>query len=174
MNVFRLMLLVAVIFLASCSGDDNPPEEEKSSSQTPAPVSQQLLPNSWKPSSTFDLDHGQTVIGIQGQAALSLRQPFPVGEPTRVEWFFWGEEQELKEKTFSVIGVHENEKSVEKVLIDPENELLLWMNSEPIQVTGQAAVAKAESDLFFSKAGLWCLNVYVGNQLYGQIVIEVE
>lgn len=169
MKYFQFILVV-LLFLTACHVESSTGNKEKESQSIP-PVSQQLLPESWDISPSFKLN-GETVIGKRDTLALSYDESFSSREVIKANWYFWGEKPTWKDKSVSVIGVHRETHSIEKVLTDQTGHFS-WVNSVDLS-SSQLSDATVTSYMEFSKSGRWCLNVYIGNEHVGQIVIEVE
>lgn len=132
----------------------------------------------WEVTPTFTVkseDHETVLRGIEGKVAFLDTMDYVVGEQDKTRWFFWGEElKEVNEENFKLIGVHK-ETGEEKILIDSNN----WERVNPeYKDTGMKSVLGAQSSqhTVFSlpTAGLWRLDAYIGDKLYGSIVVEVK
>ncbi|MBM7553898.1 hypothetical protein [Thalassobacillus pellis] len=113
--------------------------------------------------------------GYKGKVAFMNTIKFVPKHPVKTRWFFWGEElEERNEENFKLIGIHK-ESQQEKILIDSN----AWEIPNPMYVESSlktALNAKASQNTVFSlpKAGLWRLEAYVGEKLYGSIVVEAD
>ncbi len=112
--------------------------------------------------------------GIKGKAAF-LDTEFVVGKKAKTRWFFWGKElKEVNKENFKLIGVHK-ETGEEKILVDSNG----WEVTNPTyRETETKTVLGAQSSqhtvFFLPDAGLWRLDAYIGEKIYGSIVIKVK
>jgi len=94
---------------------------------------------------------------IYGKAAT-----LKAGELNKYMWHFWGAEDELDGR-FKVIGTNQDTK--EEVVVFETNELAGAHNG---------ADAHAASSMQLPSSGTWELDAYVGGDLFGTVVVEVE
>ncbi|PFG12399.1 hypothetical protein [Bacillus sp. es.036] len=94
---------------------------------------------------------------IYGEAAT-----FIVGQPNKYMWHFWGTDDELDGR-FKVIGT--NQDTNEEVVVFETNELAGAHNG---------ADAHTPSSMQLPSSGTWELDAYVGGDLFGTVVVEVE
>lgn len=113
--------------------------------------------------------------GIKGKVAFLDTADFIAGENVKTRWFFWGKGlKEVNEDNFKLIGVNKVSGETKK-LIDSNN----WEMVNPLYSSvDEKALLDAQSSLHtvFSlpTAGLWRLDAYIGEKLYGSIVVEVK
>lgn len=79
-------------------------------------------------------------------------------------WHFWGSEEELL-GDFKVVGTHEN--SDEEIVVIPERE-----NNSLSPTNG--ADQHIPSNMKFPESGIWKLDAYIGDELFGNIYIRVH
>lgn len=154
----KIFLSVVIVFLVAISiiGCSNATEE------------------SWEESSTFVseiiiTDDGQTAdsvfrIGDNGKLGIGEYGPFIAGEPQKHMWHFWGE-QEILLQPFTVIG--KNKETDEEITVfehPAENSL------GPIN----GADHSIPSMLMLPSEGIWKLEAYFGEELYGNVIVNVE
>ncbi|MGE7621618.1 DUF4871 domain-containing protein [Viridibacillus sp. NPDC096237] len=101
--------------------------------------------------------------------------PFVKGEPQKFMWHFLGGNEEFNGK-FKVIGINGNGEE-HKVLINTsgtdKNEKV-WEYSKIGISPNNGADTHIPSDLEFPTSGLWKLDVYIGDKLFGDIIVKVE
>ncbi|MYL64479.1 hypothetical protein GLW07_14065 [Bacillus hwajinpoensis] len=84
------------------------------------------------------------------------------GKPNKYMWHFWGAEEELDGR-FKVIGTNQDTK--EEVVVFEMDELAGAHNG---------ADAHTPSSMQLPSRGTWELDAYVGGDLFGTVVVEVE
>ena len=87
--------------------------------------------------------------------------PLIANEPNKYMWHFWG--QNLTGQSLKVIGTNV-ETNEETVILD--NFVLAGALN--------GADAHTPSSMVFPNAGIWQLDVYVGEDLLGNIIVEVN
>lgn len=107
--------------------------------------------------------------GKEGEAEA---QPIIGGEGNKYMWHFWGEKEEFEGK-LKVVGI--NEKGEEhKVLIGMSNNDKVWEYPNIGISPNNGADTHIPSGMEFPTAGLWKLNVYIGDNLFGEIIVNVK
>ncbi|MGM7681479.1 hypothetical protein ACSVDA_04920 [Cytobacillus sp. Hm23] len=132
----------------------------------------------WEVSSTFTIKSGdreRELRGYKGEVALLDTMVFLVDKAGKTRWFFWGEElEEVNEEHFKLIGIHKN-TGEEKTLIDSKGWEVVSQNYKETGMKGVLGAQSSQHTVFsLPTAGLWRLNAYIGDKLYGSIVVKVE
>jgi hypothetical protein len=91
-----------------------------------------------------------------------LDAPFVAGKKQKYMWYFWGEPSEFVGKQLRVTGVKKGTDQEIQVL----NASLGGQN--------RSATAHVPSEMLLPTPGLWRLNIYVGDKLLGNIVVDVN
>ncbi|MFH7819168.1 DUF4871 domain-containing protein [Neobacillus thermocopriae] len=151
---------------------------------------EKVVEENWEVSPTFEVPvtfsdgtKGEYIlIGEEGKLGLFIGSgkegeaeapPIMAKKVNKYMWHFWSEKEEWKGK-LKVVGI--NEKGEEhKVLIShagTPNSEKVWEYSE-VRIIPHEAETKVPSNMEFPTPGLWKLKVYVGNRLFGEIVVNV-
>jgi hypothetical protein len=137
---------------------------EGSKEQRGGSVNDEKQMQSWEESSLFTSGI-YTMIGEKGRLGFIFDNSevtrFYPNKTQKYMWHFWGEEQEFKGK-LSVVATHEN---------DPAQITVL----EGIDVGGamNGADRHIPSLMSLPKSGMWKLDAYFGNKLFGTIFVRV-
>lgn len=152
-----LLLLIFGLFLIGCTNTEKNIKEEN-----------------WKESATLirevvvsqSGDKGDFVfrIGDNGKFGFGEYGPFIAGETQKYMWFFWGEKETLT-KQFKVIGVSKDTGKRETVISSPAGDLLS---------PHLGADHHIPSSMMLPTSGLWKLEVYFGEELYGNVIVNVK
>lgn len=134
-------------------------------------------PSPWQESPTFELPIGAggeyILIGEQGkfgfligpyQIVAGERQyqiPVVAGKPNKYMWFLWGDKDSLK-GSLTVTAVKEGSQQEIGVFT-------LGLGS-----SSSLADAQVPSTMKLPEPGMWRLNVYVGNRLFGCVFVRVD
>lgn len=119
---------------------------------------------SWKESSLFK-SGGYTMIGEKQRLGFIYENNevvrFYPNKTQKYMWHFWGENQEFKGK-LKVVATHENDNEQINVL-------------EGIEVGGpnNGADRHTPSLMSLPKSGMWKLDAYFGNELFGTVFVRV-
>ncbi|MGB3260283.1 DUF4871 domain-containing protein [Paenisporosarcina sp.] len=151
-----IMVVLLSFLLIGCSGTKQSIEEEK-----------------WEESATLvreivvtdDGQKGDFVfrIGDNGMLGFGEYGPFIAGQTQKYMWHFWGEEKILT-KPFKVIGV--SKETDEKITV-----LELPANNSLSPNTG--ADHHLPSTMKLPSSGLWRLEVYFDDKLFGNVIVDV-
>jgi hypothetical protein len=135
---------------------------------------QTVKEENWKESATLvrevvatdDGQKGDFVfrIGDNGKFGFAEYGPFIAGKTEKYMWHFWGDEDTLT-KPFKVIGVSKETGEEITVLKTPSSS-----NLSP----HMGADHHIPSTMMLPKPGLWRLEVYFGEELFGNVVINVK
>ena len=103
-------------------------------------------------------------IGDNGKLGFGEYGPFIEGQTQKYMWHFWGEENVLT-KPFKVIGV--SKETDEKITV-----LELPASNSLSPNTG--ADHHLPSTMMLPSSGLWRLEVYFDDKLFGNVVVDVK
>ncbi len=152
---------MVVINVIGCSNETNQKTEE-----------------SWEESPTLDIevintDDGQTGdfifrIGDNGELGFGEYGPFIAGETQKYMWHFWGE-QEILTQPFKVLGINK-ETGEEMTVLELPAAAAASTSLSP----NNGADHHIPSTMMLPSAGVWKLKVYFGEELFGNVVVDVE
>ncbi|MDX8364320.1 hypothetical protein [Cytobacillus sp. IB215665] len=139
---------------------------------------QTVTEENWEVSPTFTIKSGdreRELRGYKSEVAFLDTMDFLVDKAGKTRWFFWGEElEEVNEEHFKLIGIHKN-TGEEKTLIDSKGWEVVSQNYKETGIKGVLGAQSSQHTMFtLPTAGLWRLNAYISDKLYGSIVVEVE
>jgi hypothetical protein len=106
-------------------------------------------------------------VGFQigsGKEGEAIPQPIIKEKPNKYMWYFWGETKEI-EGEWKIVGINEKGKEQNDFIIKPAT-IPPFSNTE--------THTKIPTQMVFPTAGLWKLEVFISNKLYGEIVLNVE
>jgi hypothetical protein len=130
---------------------------------------------SWTASPEFNTSTGTSLIGEKDKIGL-LSPGFVAGQGNKYMWHFWGDEKTLTSGDFKVVAVNqEGEKT--KALVQNAGtaaEKKVWNYGTSSVAPNNGADTHTPSNLSLPSPGLWRLNVYFGDRLFGSIVVEVK
>lgn len=152
-----ILLIISLIILSGCSNETVKPNVEN-----------------WEESATLvreivvsdDGQKGDFVfrIGDNGKFGFGEYGPFIAGESQKYMWHFWGE-KEILTKSIKVIGVS-RETGEEVTVINEPSANSLSPNT--------GADHHVPSKMSLPSSGLWKLKVYFGDDLFGNVVVNVK
>lgn len=129
---------------------------------------------SWEESATFIrevviTDDGQTDdsvfrIGDNGKLGIGEYGPFIASESQKYMWHFWGEQKTIIQP-FSVIGINKETDEEITVFKHPAGNAPGPNNGADHHIP---------STMMLPSAGLWKLEAYFGEELFGNIIVNVE
>lgn len=155
-----ITLIISCIILLLISGC-NWVDEEKAIALTKT----EKLEERWKQSSLFE-SGGYTMIGEEGRLGFiyddSKVLRFYPNKTQKYMWHFWGVDQELDGR-LKVIATNQD---------DGEQVIL----TETVRLTGPINGADGSHHTLMSlpKIGMWKMNAYIENKLFGTIYVEVH
>jgi hypothetical protein len=155
--LFIVILFFVVISIIGCSNQTIKKTEE-SWEESPTLVREVII-----------TDDGQTDdsifrIGDNGKLGFGEYGPFIVGETQKYMWHFWGE-QEILTQPFKVIGIKKETGKEITVFEYPTNNSLAPNNGADHHIP---------SMMMLPSAGIWKLEVYFGEGLFGNVIVNVE
>ncbi len=156
-----LLALVFIGILVGCSDTADPVTDE-----------------AWEVTPTFTVEGEEREIvfrGFKNEVAFMDGMDFTKGEEYKTRWFFWGEElEEVNKGSFTLVGNHQ-ETGEEVTLVESTAwELLNPTYKETATKTILGAQSSQHTVFSLPTAGLWRLDAYIGDKLYGNIVIDVK
>ncbi|MEH7484802.1 DUF4871 domain-containing protein [Neobacillus drentensis] len=154
-----ICILFVGLFLIGCSNTKQTSKEEKEVK--------------WEESARFVretivTDDGQKDdivfrIGDNGKLGFGEYGPFIPGESQKYMWHFWGDEKTLT-KPFKVIGI--SKETGEKITVFQIQAQNLAPNN--------GADHHLPSSMMLPSGGLWRLEAYFGDKLFGNVVVNVR
>lgn len=155
-KIYSLLTMIGLL-LASCS------KEEQTVSNT----------EEWKESSTLVrevviTDDGKTDdfifrIGDNGKLGFGEYGPFIAGKPQKHMWHFWGEKEVLT-KPFKVVGVSKKTR---------EEMTVFEFSSNNVLAPNSGADHHIPSTMTLPSEGVWKLEAYFGEELFGNVIVNV-
>ncbi|WP_128895570.1 hypothetical protein [Longirhabdus pacifica] len=110
-----------------------------------------------------------TLIGEEGKIGFIYDDSeaairFYPDKPQKYMWHFWGEEEELKGDV-KVTATHEN---------DDEESITLFSYRDPWQYQNSSEKRKLPSGFSLPKSGMWKLDAFIDDELFGSIFVKVH
>lgn len=117
------------------------------------------------------------MIGIPNKIAIHNGKIIE-GKANKFIWYFWGAEKEFEKMELTVIAIKKDSVEPTKALVvgvGTKSATKVWsLKSYFPKVTPlNGANAHLPSTIELPSKGLWSLNAFVNNQLFGQIIVEV-
>ncbi|WP_144028245.1 DUF4871 domain-containing protein [Paenibacillus ferrarius] len=163
--VLRLGYLVLLIFLIGCS---------KTDSNVVIKESPNVLDENWKVSSMFKTDD-YMLIGEQRKIGFIYNDSEVVrlypGKKQKYMWHFWADTPEETQKLFGekvkIIGV--SKQTGEKVTVFEGG-----IGIPNTAIKDNEKVGKMPTTMSLPSKGLWRLEAYIDEKLFGSVVVEVH
>lgn len=153
----KKLILICVAFLALVIAGCN--DEET--------IKEEVIQHNWNESPLFE-SGSYTMIGEEGRLGFIYDDSevvrFYPNKTQKYMWHFWGNEEELI-GDFKVLGTHEN--SDEEITIVPKRE-----NS--FLSPNNGANQHFPTTMTLPKSGMWKLDAYVGDRIFGSIYVKVH
>lgn len=167
----KIVMLISLLFLMTLVGCENIDKNE-----------------TWKVSPTFSLpvtfgdgtEGEYLLIGEEGKVGFlvgsgkkgeAVEVPIIANEGSKYMWHFWGKEDELI-GDFKVVGTDKEGKE-HPVLVSGNDTVWQYSNNNSIS-PNNGADSHIPSGMVFPTSGLWKLEIYFNEKLFGEIVINVE
>lgn len=153
-----IWILMLSLLLIGCSNTKQTVNEEKKVKWEESPTLVQEIENQngTKIENTFRIgDNGKLGFGEYG--------PFIAGKYQKYMWHFWGDEKTLT-KPFKVIGI--SKKTGEKITVFQIQAQNLAPNN--------GADHHLPSSMMLPSSGLWQLEAYFDDELFGNVVVNVK
>jgi hypothetical protein len=147
-NWLKIMPLLLII-LAGCSEKEEAGAKQVVQKESELPVSDTFTSGAYM------------MIGEEGRLGF-INDAFKAGKSNKYMWHFWGSADEL-DGTFKVIGSNQ----------DTQEEVVVFETSE-VAGPHNGADAHIPSSMQLPSSGTWELDAYVGGELFGTVVVEVD
>lgn len=108
-----------------------------------------------------DMIGNQNIVGVIGADMPSLIEQ-------KWMWHLWGIDEDI-EKELTVVGYHKETKTVQPILINSNSHWSITLGNE-----NNGADAHAPSSVKFDKDGEWALLLYVNNELFDILVMNIN
>ncbi len=162
MKIIVKILFLSTLILTGCSDtatDPNPQNSVTAENDT------------WEESPVFELtatdSNNQKITnkfrGKKGHIAFT-NGAFVVGKPHKYMWLFWGNADELVGKKVRIVA--ESKNTGTKIDIP-----LLY---DHLGGENWGATAHLPTNISLPSEGLWRLNVFIDDKLFGQIIVQVK
>ena len=152
-SLFLIFITIISLVITGCNDEE--------------PLKEEVIQNNWKESPLFE-SGGYKMIGEEGRLGFIYDDSEVVRfYPDKVQkymWHFWGKEDELI-GDFEVLGTHEN--SNEEIIIVPKGE-----NS--FLSPNNGADNHNPTNMMLPKSGMWKLDAYIGDRLFGSVYVKVQ
>lgn len=125
----------------------------------------------WEVSPTFKFEE-KTLKGTKKEIGVTDK-PFIAGKVNQYKWYFW--KDNLPEGTFKVIAIQKDTNKQISALVEErkENFVRVW-EIEGGKRFEKDANAYINSFMSLPSSGLWCLYAIIGNEVIGQVTIDVQ
>ncbi|MBM7694762.1 hypothetical protein JOC77_004239 [Peribacillus deserti] len=170
-----IVTAVLLLGLAACSNEAEtaPAKDEKSKVQSPIDTpefvkNKDIDKIEWdKPAVTFMTNTNSEMLGIPNKLGV-LGPGLKKGEIQKLMWHFWGKER----GEMTVVGYHRKSSAVHPVLWDVDTKSSYWKAG---RISGQnnGADAHMPSNVLLHESGTWAFLVYLDDQLFDTLVLEV-
>lgn len=137
-------------------------------------------PASWTESGTFNLpyegvdglSHKYVLMGEEGKVGFLIgpyqndngelldKQPIIAGKGNKYMWFFWGTKEELT-GGLSIMALKEGTNREIDMFRTPTGP---WNTKD----------SRTPTSMVFPEEGMWRVNAYIGNRLFGSITVQVQ
>ncbi|WP_059172499.1 hypothetical protein [Bacillus sp. FJAT-27445] len=132
----------------------------------------------WELSPEFTTSEGDLLIGEDKKVGI-VGPEFIEGETNKWLWHFWSDEQTIEGGEFKVVATHKETGVKEKALVEnagTANVKKVWnygkLDYSPDGVRGSDS--SRPSNMSLSKPGTWRLEVSIGSNYFGTIVVHVK
>jgi hypothetical protein len=160
--------------LAACSQDSgsnvskNVTQSESQNDDLPSFFNLSVIKNvDWKESEVFTYKDLK-LRGIPGKVGI-LATPWKAGVNNKYMWHFFGDN--IPTGKLTVVAVQEGTNKVSKALTYDGSHTWAAPYSVPAAVDGHTDIP---GGMMLPDKGKWVLNAYIGEELFGQIVVNVQ
>lgn len=170
MKKFLILIICLAILSVACSNKDTKVVNNNKDNNN---VYVESIPG-WEESATLirnivTTDNGDTEeavfrIGDNGKLGIGEYGPFIAGESQKYMWHFWGDEKTLL-KPFRVVGISKDSDTKTTLFELPKATMLGPVNG---------ASHSLPSTLTLPEPGLWKLEAYFGEELFGSVIVLVQ
>ncbi|PEA54250.1 hypothetical protein CON64_14135 [Bacillus pseudomycoides] len=125
----------------------------------------------WEVSPTFKVKE-KTLKGTKKEMGV-IDKPFIAGKVNQYTWYFW--KDNLPEGTFKVIAIQKDTNKQISALVEERKEkfVRVW-EIEGLKRSEKDANAQVTAFMSLPSNGLWCLYAIVGDEVIGQVTIDVQ
>ncbi|WP_409291025.1 DUF4871 domain-containing protein [Peribacillus sp. SCS-37] len=141
-----------------------------SKNDVPSYFSMSVMKNiEWMESPVFPFETME-LRGEEGKLAI-LSTPWKAGIKNKYMWHFFGEE--IPSGKLTVVAVKKGTNEISKALVNFDTEQQVW--THPLAV-GSAVNNHTDvpASMKLPSSGMWTLNAYIDEGLFGQIVVDVK
>lgn len=143
-----ILIMILSLTLTGCGAEEPKPDNTE-----------------WKVSPLFKSD-GNTMIGQEGRVGfiyddLEVSRFYP-NKQQKYMWHFWGTPEELK-GPLKVIGISKEREAH-----------VIVFEADAVGGPNNGADAHSPSMMSLPSEGLWRLEVYIGEKLFGNVIVEVH
>ncbi|MFC4766621.1 DUF4871 domain-containing protein [Effusibacillus consociatus] len=168
------IIISTVILTLALAGCSNAEQDAKKSDTTKEPVTVSQQEDNWEVSPSFK-SNDREMRGIQGKIGI-LGPSFIAGKVDKFMWHFWGDRRVFDSRKVKIVAV--NKRTGEKVqtLIQDagtSNERKVW-EYDGLGGPNNGADAHMPSNMSLPSSGVWRLNVYIGEEFFGSVIVEVQ
>ncbi|MFE5318505.1 DUF4871 domain-containing protein [Paenibacillus sp. NPDC056579] len=180
-SYYLISLLIFALVLTSCS-TQTLPENEMNEKNTSLTVNTQS--KGWEISPTFtipvtfgDKTKGEYIlVGTEGKIGfLTGGHPIVAGNSQKYMWHFWGstleETKQLFGKKMEIRGV--SKQTGKEISLFKGGVGIPNPNVQP-PIPNSDNVAKAPTMMSLPSAGIWRIDVYIEEKLFGSVVVQVS
>lgn len=114
----------------------------------------------WESSLTFRLGNN-TLIGDPFHLGI-VNQPFVSGKEYAITWYLWGDQDDLVKEPFKLIATK------------PTGQNYTLVENYAIAYGTEGSNAQVPTLFTIPSPGIWQLSVYINNDFFGSIVLNVE
>jgi hypothetical protein len=170
------ILPILALMLVACSEDSGSnisknvtTQSENQKNDVPSFFNLSVIKNvDWKESEVFTYE-GVELRGIPGKIGI-LSTPWHAGVDNKYMWHFFGDNIPSGELT--VVAVQEGTNKVSKALTVDGS--YTWVSPYGIVPKAFNGHTDIPASMMLPDKGKWVLNAYIGEELFGQIVVDVQ
>jgi hypothetical protein len=115
--------------------------------------------------------------GVEGRIGILGPGGFKANSGNKYMWHFWGTKEELSRRPFKVEAIDLKTGEKHQVLLTEmgtPNKKLVWAYDSGLGGPNNGADAHLPSGLELPNPGRWKLDVYLGGELFGSVVVDVS
>ncbi|MGA3601750.1 DUF4871 domain-containing protein [Lysinibacillus agricola] len=166
----KMIMLISVLFLVSLVGCNNTDKNEtrEVSSTFSLPVT---FGDGTKGEYLLIGEEGKVgfLVG-SGKKGEAVEEKIIANKANKHMWYFWGEKDSIS-GDFKVVGIDKEGKE-HPVLLSGNDKV--WQYSNASISPNDGADTHIPSNMVFPTSGLWKLEIYFNDKLFGELVINVE
>ncbi|MFE1243463.1 DUF4871 domain-containing protein [Fictibacillus sp. NPDC058756] len=168
MKLKYLIIFCLALYLIGCSSD-NKVKDFTLPNDIPNFVKENDLKGiDWEQKATFfSTETGTKILGNKMKLGL-LGPEFKVNTEGKWMWHFWG----VQNGDVTVVG-YNKDNSIKPVFYDVESKDFFW-TKDGIMGEVNGADAHLPSNMLFEKSGKWALLVYINNELFDTLILELK